>query len=61
MLAAEAAEVIQEANLAVRFGLTVHDLVDTFHPYLAMVEGSKLAALTFKKDVVKLSCCAAWA
>jgi mercuric reductase len=59
VLAAEAGEVIQEATLAVRFGLTVQDLADTFHPYLTMVEGLKLAALTFKKDVSKLSCCAA--
>ncbi len=58
VLAAEAGEVIQEATLALRFGLTVQDLADTFHPYLTMVEGLKLAALTFKKDVSKLSCCA---
>lgn len=58
ILAAEAGEVIQEATLAIRFGLTVQDLADTFHPHLTMVEGLKLAALTFKKDVSKLSCCA---
>jgi len=58
ILAAEAGEVVQEATLALRFGLTVRDLADTFHPYLTMVEGMKLAALTFKKDVSKLSCCA---
>ncbi len=59
VLAADAGEVIQEATLAIRFGLNVQDLVETFHPYLTMVEGIKLAALTFKKDVAKLSCCAA--
>lgn len=59
VLAAEAGEVIQEATLAIRFHLTVQDLVETYHPYLTMVEGIKLAALTFKKDVAKLSCCAA--
>jgi mercuric reductase len=59
VLAAEAGEVIQEATLAIRLGLTVQDVADTFHPYLTMVEGLKLAALTFKKDVSKLSCCAA--
>ncbi len=59
VLAAEAGEVIQEATLAIRFGLSVQDVADTFHPYLTMVEGLKLAALTFKKDVSKLSCCAA--
>lgn len=59
VLAAEAGEVIQEAVIAIRHGLSVQDLVDTFHPYLTMVEGLKLAALTFNKDVAKLSCCAA--
>lgn len=59
VLAADAGEVIQEAALAIRFGLTVQDIAETFHPYLTMVEGLKLAALTFKKDLSKLSCCAA--
>jgi mercuric reductase len=58
ILADEAGEVIQEATLAIRFGLTVKDIVETFHPYLTMVEGLKLAALTFERDVAKLSCCA---
>ena len=58
VLAAEAGEVIQEATLAIRFGLTVQDLIGTFHPYLTMAEGLKLASLTFEKDVKKLSCCA---
>ncbi len=58
-LAAEAGEIIQEMTLAIRFGLTVKDIVETFHPYLTMVEGIKLAALTFTRDVGKLSCCAA--
>ncbi|MBI3014367.1 MAG: hypothetical protein HYY65_04755, partial [Candidatus Tectomicrobia bacterium] len=58
VLADQAGEVIQAATLAVRFGLRVQDLVETFHPYLTMVEGLKLAALTFDKDVTKLSCCA---
>jgi len=44
--------------LAIRFGLTVQDLIETFHVYLTMAEGLKLAALTFEKDVAKLSCCA---
>jgi mercuric reductase len=58
VLADQAGEVIQAATLAVKFGLRVQDLVETFHPYLAMVEGLRLAALTFDKDVAKLSCCA---
>ncbi len=58
VLAAEAGEVIQEATLAIRFKLTTKDIVGTYHPYLTMVEGLKLAALTFSKDVAQLSCCA---
>lgn len=58
VLADEAGEVIQEATIAIRFGLTVRDIIETFHPYLTMVEALKLAALTFEKEVSKLSCCA---
>ncbi len=58
VLAAEGGEIIQEATLAIRFGLKVADIVQTFHPYLTMAEGLKLAALTFDKEVAKLSCCA---
>lgn len=53
-----AGEVIYAATLAVKFGLTIEDLRETLAPYLTMVEGLKLAALTFDKDVSKLSCCA---
>jgi len=59
ILAAEAGEMITEPALAIRFGLTIDDLTTTFHPYLTLSEGIKLAAQTFEKDVTKLSCCAA--
>ena len=58
ILAPEGADSIQTATLAIRQGLTVDDLVDTIFPYLTTVEGLKLAALSFGKDVTKLSCCA---
>ncbi len=58
VLAAGAGEVIQTAALALRAGMTVHDLADQLFPYLTMVEGLKLAAQTFTKDVSQLSCCA---
>lgn len=58
VLAAEAGEVIQAAALALRAGLTVQDLSDQLFPYLTMVEGLKLCAQTFTKDVSQLSCCA---
>ncbi len=59
VLAAEGGEVIQEPTLAIRFKLTTTDIINTYHPYLTMVEGVKLAALTFSKKVEELSCCAA--
>ncbi|MBI2538006.1 MAG: mercury(II) reductase [Gemmatimonadetes bacterium] len=59
ILAAEAGEMITEPALAIKFGLTIEDLTSTFHPYLTLSEGIKLAAQTFNKDVAKLSCCAA--
>ena len=59
ILAAEAGEMITEPALAIKFGLTIEDLTATFHPYLTLSEGIKLAAQTFSKDVAKLSCCAA--
>ncbi len=58
VLAAEGGEVIQAAALALRNRMTVHDLADQLFPYLTMVEGLKLAAQTFTKDVQQLSCCA---
>ncbi|NOZ55912.1 MAG: mercury(II) reductase [Calditrichaeota bacterium] len=58
ILAADAGEVIQIAVLALKFGITVKQLTQTLFPYLTLAEGIKLAALSFEKDVTKLSCCA---
>jgi len=58
ILAPEGADSIQTAALAIKCGLTVEQLAETIFPYLTTVEGLKLAALTFTKDVTKLSCCA---
>lgn len=38
--------------------MTVQNLADQLFPSLTMVEGLKLAAQTFSKDVTQLSCCA---
>lgn len=54
----EAGELIQTAALAIRARMTVQELADQLFPYLTMVEGLKLAAQTFTKDVKQLSCCA---
>lgn len=58
ILAPEGADSIQTAVMAIRCGLTVQQVADTIFPYLTTVEGLKLAALAFDKDVAKLSCCA---
>ncbi len=58
ILAPEGADSIQTAALAIKQGLTYADLGDMIFPYLTTVEGLKLAAQTFDKDVAKLSCCA---
>ena len=57
-VAAEAGELIQTAALAIRNRMTVQELADQLFPYLTMVEGLKLTAQTFTKDVTQLSCCA---
>jgi mercuric reductase len=59
IVAGNAGDVIYAATLAVKHGLTVADLVESFAPYLTMAEGLKLGALAFHRDVSKLSCCAA--
>lgn len=58
ILAPEAGDSIQTVVMALKAGLTTEELGDTIFPYLTAVEGVKLAAQGFKKDVKKLSCCA---
>ncbi|OZB20151.1 MAG: mercuric reductase, partial [Marinobacter sp. 34-60-7] len=55
---AEAGELIQTAVMALRAGMTVEEIGNELFPYLTMVEGLKLCAQTFTKDVKQLSCCA---
>jgi mercuric reductase len=38
--------------------MTTAELAETLFPYLTRVEGLKLVAQTFHKDVTRLSCCA---
>lgn len=58
-VAAEAGELIQAAALAIHHRMAVTDLGRQLFPYLTMVEGLKLCAQTFTRDVKQLSCCAA--
>ncbi|WP_104016889.1 mercury(II) reductase [Roseovarius nitratireducens] len=56
--APEGSDSIQTLAMALKFGMTTKALGETIFPYLTTVEGLKLAAQTFDKDVAKLSCCA---
>ena len=58
ILAPEGADSIQTAAIAIKTGMNAVELGEMVFPYLTTVEGLKLAAQTFDKDVAKLSCCA---
>jgi len=58
IVAPEGGELIQQLSMAIKYGITVKELAESFYPYLTLGEGIKLAAITFGKDVAKLSCCA---
>ncbi|MEI4263483.1 mercury(II) reductase [Roseovarius sp. D0-M9] len=58
IMAPEGADSVQTLVMALKFGMTAKSLGETIFPYLTTVEGLKLAAQTFDKDVAKLSCCA---
>ena len=53
-----AADIIHEAVMAVKYKLTVDDIIDTVHVFPTMTEAIKLVATSFKQDVKKLTCCA---
>jgi mercuric reductase len=57
ILAPEGCDSIQTAALAIKWGLTTKELGETIFPYLTTVEGLKLAALAFDRDLTRLSCC----
>ena len=52
-----AADMIVEATLAVKFGLTVDDIIDTVHPFPTFSEAFKQACQAFRRDTSKMSCC----
>ncbi len=58
ILAPEGADSVQTAAMALKAGMTYEDLGAMIFPYLTTVEGLKLAAQAFDKDVAALSCCA---
>jgi mercuric reductase len=58
IMAPEGADSIQTLVMAIKHGMTAAELGATIFPYLTTVEGLKLAAQAFDKDVAMLSCCA---
>ena len=58
ILASIAADMIHEAVMAVKYRLTIDDIIDTVHVFPTMSEAIKLVGTSFKQDICKLSCCA---
>lgn len=52
-----ASEMIHEATLAVKFGLTVDDIIDTVHVFPTFSEAIKIVAQAFRRDISTMSCC----
>ena len=52
-----AADLIHEATLAVKFGLTIDDIIDTVHVFPTLSEGIKRVAQAFIRDISVMSCC----
>ncbi|WP_435079161.1 mercury(II) reductase [Halococcus sp. AFM35] len=57
MVGPRAADIIPEATLAVKFGLTVDDIIDTIHPFPTFSEAFKHACQAFRRDTETMSCC----
>jgi mercuric reductase len=58
LVAPNAGDAILAALYAIKNGMTVHEIADTWAPYLTVGEGLRLAAQTFTRDIALLSCCA---
>jgi mercuric reductase len=57
ILAHNAAELIHELTLAVKFGLTIDVIIETSHVFPTLSEGIKKACQAFYRDVSTMSCC----
>jgi mercuric reductase len=58
ILAPEGADSVQTLVLALKHEMTARQLAETIFPYLTTVEGVRLAAQGFDRDIHKLPCCA---
>lgn len=45
---------IHEAVMAIKFRLTIGDIIDTVHVFPTMNKAIKLVATSFKQDITKL-------
>lgn len=52
-----AADLIHESVLAIKFKLTIDDIIDTVHIFPTLSEITKLGALSFYHNIDDLSCC----
>ena len=57
IVSSHAADLIHEATLAVKFGLTIDDIIDTVHVFPTLSEGIKRVAQAFTRDISLMSCC----
>lgn len=57
ILAPEAGDLIHEATMAVKFKLTIYDIIDTVHVFPTLSESIKMVAQSYIKDVTNLPCC----
>lgn len=57
IVAPMAADLIHEAAIAVKYKLTIDEIVDTVHVFPTMSEAIKRVAQSFKRDISQMSCC----
>lgn len=58
IVARGAGDLIHEATLAIKHGLTVDDIIDTIHVFPTLSESLKLVAVSYyRRDIANMPCC----
>jgi mercuric reductase len=57
ILSEMAADIIHEGAFAIKYNLTIDDIIDTIHVFPTLTESIKLVATSFKQNLEKLTCC----
>lgn len=57
VLALNAAEIVMEGSLTIRYGLTIDDIIDMPHVFPTISESIKLASQAFLRSPKRMSCC----